>query len=218
MSQSAAVSSKWTIFFAGALALTTTTAFGVLAGDILRRVVPDERYIKWAGGLLFLGFGAWMIIETFLPKPAAAAATIPGWAGKFAIRQAEIFDRAAMEDYTKLAALASPEARAVLERIAEEERWHHEAMLCALASGAEHDIPIDQAMAERLPAEKDLEPFSSDAANALEHAVKMERASARFYEVLSDGCKNQRLKETFAALKVAEENHAKRIEMLKPKK
>jgi rubrerythrin len=218
MSQSAAASSKWTIFFAGALALTTTTAFGVLAGDILRRVIPDERYIKWAGGLLFLGFGAWMIIETFLPKPAAVAQALPGWAGKFAIRQAEIFERAAMEDYLKLAASASPEARAVFERIAEEERWHHEAMLCALASGAEHDIPIDQAIAARLPDEKDFSPLPSDAATALGHLIKMEHASAQFYEVFSNSCKNPRLKETFAALKVAEENHAKRVEALLQKK
>lgn len=65
MSQSAANNARWTIFLAGALALTLTTGLGVLAGDLVRRFVPDERYIKIAGGLLFLAFGLSMLWGAF---------------------------------------------------------------------------------------------------------------------------------------------------------
>jgi len=65
MSQSATSADRWTIFYAGVTALTLTTALGVIAGDLIRRFVPDERYVKLAGGLLFLIFGTLMIASVF---------------------------------------------------------------------------------------------------------------------------------------------------------
>lgn len=67
MSQSATSADRWTIFCAGVTALTLTTALGVLAGDLIRRFAPDERYIRLAGGVLFLIFGALMVASAFRP-------------------------------------------------------------------------------------------------------------------------------------------------------
>jgi rubrerythrin len=225
MSQSAASSSKGTVFLAGTLALAASTAIGVLAGDWLRRFVPDERYIKCAGGVLFLVFGALMLREVFLPKARAAAApvrevsAITGWMGRFVIQQAAVFEQSAYEDYKALAVRSlDPDEKAVFERLALEEQWHHEAMLSAIAAGAsERDIPITPEMAAELPAMDELMHDAVKASKEVEHAIEHERAAARFYRTLSEKSTIPRLRETFAALAVAEENHASRLIALRPR-
>lgn len=68
MSQSAAADSAgrtaflWTVFVAGALALTVATALGVLFGGVLNRYVP-ERYVKLCAGALFIVMGLLLIRE-----------------------------------------------------------------------------------------------------------------------------------------------------------
>ncbi len=217
MSQSATASSKWTVFAAGALALTTTTAFGVLAGELIRRFVPDERYIKCAGGVLFLIFGSLMLREAFLPKTDRVIAEpkplshVMNWVGQLVIQQAAVFEKAAYEDYEALAARAvSPEEKAVFERLALEERWHHEAMMVAIASGGK-DIEITSEMAGELPPMDELMHDAAKASKDVEHAIGHERAMAQFYRILSKRSSLPRLQETFGALAVAEENHAQRL-------
>lgn len=223
MSQSAASSSKWTVFAAGVLALVASTAIGVMLGDVIRKFVPDERYIKCVGGALFLLFGALMMRDVFLPKakavetpqPATADADVAsgsGWIGNFVIRQAMIFEQSAFEDYTALAARSlDPDEKAVFERLALEESWHHQAMLSALAAGAENDIPITAEMAAALPAMDELIHDAVRTSKEVEHAIKHELAMAQFYRALSEKTLIPRLKETFAGLAVIEENHAKRL-------
>ncbi len=219
MSQSASSSSKWTVFAAGAIALAASTAIGVLAGDLIRRFVPDERYIKCVGGSLFLIFGCLMLREAFLPKPVAAEETAPrdvsaitDWVGRFVIQQAAIFEKAAFEDYEALAARSvNPEEKAVFQRLALEERWHHEAMLGALAAGPGKDMPITPDMAGALPPMDDLMHDAVKASKDVEHAIEHERATARFYRTLADKSVLPRLRETFMALAVAEDNHAQRL-------
>jgi rubrerythrin len=222
MSQSATAASKWTVFVAGALALVTTTAFGVLAGELVRRFIPDERYVKCAGGVLFLIFGCLMLREVFVPVSVKAAvapkelAHITGWVGQFVVQQAAIFEKASYEDYEALAARATnPEEKAVFERLALEERWHHEAMMVAIASGGGKDIEITSEMAAGLPAADDLMHDASKASKEVEHAIEHELAMAQFYRVLSKKSLLPRLKETFAALAVAEDNHAQRLMALR---
>lgn len=218
MSQSATASSRWTVFAAGALALTTSTAFGVLAGELIRRFVPDERFIKCAGGVLFLIFGCLMLREVFLPKSdrviaaAAPLSRVTSWVGQLVIQQAAIFEKAAYEDYEALAARAlNPEEKAVFERLALEERWHHEAMMVAIASGGGKDIEITSEMAGELPPVDDLMHDAVKASKEVEHAIEHERAMAQFYRILSKRSSIPRLQETFGALAVAEENHAQRL-------
>ncbi len=218
MSQSAATSSKWTVFSAGVFALAASTAIGVLAGDLIRKFVPDERYIKGVGGLLFLVFGCLMLRDVFWARPALAAAPAPalsqveGWMGRFVIQQAAVFERAAFEDYEALARrTGDPRVRAVFERLALEERWHHEAMLCATAAGAERDLAITAAMAGELPPVDELLHDAAQSSEAVEHAITHERAMAQFYRTLARTCSIPRLRETFLALAVAEDNHAQRL-------
>jgi rubrerythrin len=216
MSQSAASSSKWTVFAAGALALAAATAVGVLAGALLRRFVPDERYIKCAGGALFLVFGCLMLKGAFFPKVQGAAASARGasaeWTGRFVLQQAVIFEQSACQDYMALARRSlDPAEKAVFEWLAREERWHHEAMLSAIAAGADSDIPITPEMAEALPPMADLMHGAAGAAKEVERAVEHERAMARFYRAVSEKSTIPRLRDTFEALAVAEENHARRL-------
>ena len=218
MSQSAASSSKWTVFAAGIFALAVSTAVGVLAGDLIRKLVPDERYIKCAGGILFLVFGGLMLREVFLPKavpepaPAQDLAGITGWVGKFVIRQAAVFEKTACDDYEALAARALvPDEKAVFQRLAVEEQWHHQAMLSAIVAGAENDILVTPDMAKELPPLEDLMHDAAGAPKEVEHAIRHERAMAAFYRALARQSQIPRLRETFLALAVTEENHARRL-------
>ena len=218
MSQSAASSSKWTVFAAGAIALAASTAIGVLAGDLIRRFVPDERYVKCVGGVLFLIFGGLMLREVFFPKEEKVAvaarevSSITDWVGRLVIQQAAVFEKAAFEDYEALAARTlDPEEKEVFQRLALEERWHHEAMVSALAAGAGKDIPITPDMAGALPPVDDLMHDAVKASKEVEHAIEHERAMALFYRTLSNKSVIPRLRETFLALAVAEENHAQRL-------
>ncbi len=218
MSQSAASSSKWTVFAAGVTALAASTAIGVLAGGLIRRFVPDERYVKCAGGLLFLLFGALMLREVFGTRTAPARALPPpvsaisGWIGRFVIQQAAVFEKAAFEDYEALAARSpDPEEKALYLRLAQEERWHHQAMLGALEAGAGRDIPVTAEMAGSLPPVGDLMHDAVKAPQELKHAIEHERATARFYQTLAEKSTLPRLRETFRALAAAEESHAARL-------
>ena len=228
MSQSAASSSKWTIFAAGALALAAATAIGVLAGDLIRRFVPDDRIIKGVGGLLFLVFGSLMLREAFLPKaqacevqaPARDVADITDWMGRFVIKQAAMFEQSAFEDYAALARTSlNPDEKNVFMRLAQEERWHHEAMLSAIAGGADKDIPITREMAEALPAIHELMCDAAGSSKEVEHAIEHELAMARFYRVMAEKSAIPRLRDTFMALAVMEEKHAQwLIDLRKPEK
>lgn len=221
MSQSAASSSKWTVFMAGALALAASTAMGVLAGDLIRRFIPDARYIKCAGGVLFLLFGALMLRDVFAPRSSGVERenvgmlNVSGWVGRFVIQQVAVLEKQAFEDYEALAAQSlDPSEKAVFQRLATEERWHYEAMCAALATGTGQDIPITASMAEAFPSVDDLMHDAVKSPHAIEHAIEHEHAMASFYRTLAHKCSIPRLRETFLALAVAEENHARRLQKL----
>ena len=66
-------------------------------------------------------------------------------------------------------------------------------------------------MAGALPPVDDLMHDAAQVPKEVEHAIAHERAMAQFYRVLSKQSVIPRLKETFDALAVAEENHAQRL-------
>lgn len=222
MSQSASSSCKWTVFAAGVIALTAATAIGVLAGELIRKFVPDERYVKCVGGVLFLVFGCLMLRDVFLPKservagPARTLSQIEGWVGRFVIQQAAVFEQAAFEDYDALAARSEdPQEKALFERLALEERWHYDAMLGALKVGSARDIPVTPGMANELPPIEELIQDAAGVSQAVEHAIGHERAMAQFYRTSARHSKLPGLRETFLALAVAEENHVRRLMALR---
>ena len=221
LSQSASGASKGTVFLAGALALVAATALGVAAGSWLNRLVPDPRWLKIAGGALFLCFGCLLLSEAFRTGRPAGTGTGKGtgWIGRSVLREAEALERASTADFADLAGTAgTPEAREVFESIAQEDRWHHEAILCALAGGAERDIPFTGKMAEGLPAPDGYLARAAAAGDSIAQAVSNKRRMAAFYRNLSGGVQAARLRETFAGIADAEENHANRLESLRRQK
>lgn len=53
--------SKWSVFAGASLALVLTTALGVLAGDLVSRVVP-ELWINRGAGLMFIAIGLFYLV------------------------------------------------------------------------------------------------------------------------------------------------------------
>lgn len=55
-------SSRWVVFAASALALVSTSAIAVLAGEVVARHVPPL-WIKRAAGALFVVLGIWTLMS-----------------------------------------------------------------------------------------------------------------------------------------------------------
>lgn len=222
MSQSATSASRWTVFWAGAMALTASTAIGVLCGSVLRRWVPDDRYIKVSAGILFLVFGCLMLREGFKPRVAPVAETAPlapvqvGALGRFVLAQAARFEQAAFEDYRKLAASAeNPAVRALFLELAAEEESHFATIGQMRAEQAEKEGPagVDAAAVSVADA------LTHDVASAadrpvLEHAIEHELATAGFYREMARTALVPGLKTAFGRLAAAEERHAERMRQL----
>ena len=58
----AAGKSRWPVFLGAGLALLTTTAIAVLAGDVVSRVVPPV-WIRRGAGVLFLALGVLFLVS-----------------------------------------------------------------------------------------------------------------------------------------------------------
>ncbi len=224
MSQSGANASfKLTVFAAGTLALAASTAIGVLAGGLLQRLVPDERYIKLAGGVLFVLFGILMLREGLASRaaPVAAApapAAVPGVLGRLVLRQAAVFERAALDDYRALVArAANSRVRELFARIAAEEESHGALMErmgaeigavelhAALPAAATliHDVAATETAAG-LGADREL----------LTHAIEHERATAAFYRALEKSSAIPSLRRAFGRAAADEARHAEWMEAL----
>ena len=214
---------KLTVFAAGVLALVASTVIGVLAGGLLQRLVPDERHIKIASGLLFLIFAILMLRDGFAAKQVPLAATTPqpvrSVLGRLVLRQAATFERAAFNDYRALAAQAvSAPARALFGRIADEEEEHsrlmehmeatagESAMRVALANEKDlvHDVAADLDDASKTRSDRVL----------LAHAIVHEQASVAFYRALEKSCAIPGIRNAFARAAADEERHAAMIQTL----
>lgn len=53
---------KLTVFLASALALTVTSALGVLAGGLLSQWL-NPKYLTWFSGAAFIAIGAWTLVK-----------------------------------------------------------------------------------------------------------------------------------------------------------
>ncbi len=221
MAQSAGSSSRWMVFAAGSLALILSTAVGVLAGGLLRRWMPDLSAIRICGGLMFLLFGAAMLIDVVRKKgkeTQSVAITAPNdWMSRHVIQHAAMFEAAAAEKYAQLAAREKDAARQTLYNwLAEEELAHMKAMKAGLlVADASQHIQMTSAMVGDLPP---LESMLMRAGTAgrdyrteLSEAIEGEETQVKFYEALATHCKIPRLKDTFLMLARAEDIHASKL-------
>ncbi len=53
---------KYVVFLGAALALTTTSAIGVLAGDMLSNYI-NQRYLNYAAGISFIAIGIFLLLN-----------------------------------------------------------------------------------------------------------------------------------------------------------
>ena len=211
LSQSATSTSRWTVFVAASLALAASTAIGVLAGGLLRRWVPDERFIKFGAGVLFLLFGALLLREALAPRKVAAAPAPAslGALGRFVLARAASFEQAAFEDYRALAARATqPAVRHLLEQLAVEEESHFQTLAGLQEAHAESPV----AASHPAPPAGVGRPATGDAdREVLARALAHEEASAAFYAELAHAAGIPALRHALAALAASEQSHAARM-------
>ena len=221
MAQSAGASSKWTVFIAGSIALVLSTAVGVLAGGLLRRFVQDMSVIRICGGVMFLVFGAFMLIDGIRNKKDTSASTEvsakDSWMSRHVIQHAAVFEEAAAAKYRKLATRElDKEKRDLYEWLAKEESSHLNAMKAGLlVSGEEDHIPMTEDIVGDMPPIKTMliSEVDKDRSSREEvmDAIEGELAQVQFYEALAKHCKIPRLKETFHALAGAEQLHVEKL-------
>lgn len=209
-------SARWTIFLAASIALVLSTLIAVLVGDALTRVIP-ERYIRIGAGILFIVFGIVIMREAFV-KPSGesgpAAHAAPGAVARFVFRQATAFEKAAFEDYGKLAAQAqSPQLRALLEKLAAEEMGHLD--LISAYQETHGEAPLQNVDVGKLPAldEVPLSAGNNDKA-IIDYAVRHETATINFYRELASLTPVSALKKAFRELAAEEQQHLARLKSI----
>ena len=211
---------RWVVFLGASLALVASTFIAVFAGHLLKRVVPDERYIKIAAGGLFLVFGVMILWETYrsfhqetqpgtgavAPLPAAEASARPGMMGNLVLRAAMDFESLAAGRYRRLAANASPTLAGLLLDLANEEEGHLASLrgLPDLVQAAERAQRTGAISGRRLA-------VSTGDADTLEELIRHEEATAAFYRQLAERTLIPSARAVFVRLAEEETSHARRL-------
>lgn len=193
---------RWTVFLAASAALVLSTLIAVFFGDLLKSLIPDERYIKIASGLLFLVFGFVMLYnvhasyrqpegaETAPPEAAAELGETPGYLARVALQAALDFESASGDRYRRLGARADdPRLRKLLESLAAEEDRHRSRLagLVNRPSGKSVRFGADCPMPIKAGADIPGTPDDADwFRRTLQNLIEDERASAEFYQSLAD--------------------------------
>lgn len=213
---------KLTVFAAGALALTASTAVGVLAGGLLQRLVPDERYLKVAGGIVFLLFGFLMLRQGLMAPRCPVALSdeqpVRSLLGRLAMRQALAFERAAINDYRALVRQTqNRRLQELFATIASEEELHRKIF------GRLEPVVVEDQIATVMPHEEELlhdvaiahsNGQTSSEQALLQHAIAHERATAAFYRALAQGSSLPSLRRAFQQAAGDEERHARMMEQM----
>jgi len=202
------------VFLGASAALVLSTLIAVLLGEALTRVVPPS-LIRGGAGVLFLIFGALLLLGARTPATAAAplpADAPPGALAGTALRLAAAFEAAAADDYRALAArAAAPELRTVLLALAREEESHLEHVRGLVAEDAAFEGSCPEPVG-RLTG--DAPEALVGGARLLAEAIRHERATAAFYEALSRSATVASLRAVFGRLAAEEGEHARRLEAL----
>lgn len=209
--------SKWVVFLAASLALTFSTFIAVFLGHILKRVIPDERYIRLAAAVLFLIFGFMILYEVFrsfraegktVARAPVVQAEATGLAGGLALRAAIDFESMSMERYRKVAAVSGPELAEVLLDIAKEEESHLN-RLRGLPDEARADAVWDREVPTRTAISGRNLPAGD--IRVLERLIDHEDASAAFYADLAARTLIPSVRTVLSRLADEELSHAERL-------
>ena len=207
-----AESARWTVFTAAAAALVLSTLIAVLLGSALARVVP-EHVIRMGAAILFMLFGLLLFRDALARREARGEAAVPagvptGLLARVVLRAAAGFERAAAEDYHRLAAqAATPELAGLFNRLARSEEAHLERLLGAGTRHGETPMPAAGISGERIAALA--HDVAEGAAPVLEHAIGHELATAAFYRELARDTPFAPLERIFLALAAEEDEHAR---------
>ncbi|MCD8139224.1 MAG: TMEM165/GDT1 family protein [Planctomycetaceae bacterium] len=210
---------KWVVFLGASLALVLSTFVAVFLGHILKRVVPDERYIRLAAGALFLVFGFITLYEVFssyrsesAAAETGAVATDGGGEGGImagiALRAAMDFEALSMERYNRVAAESSPELAEVLLQLAREEEDHLRRL-----RGLPEEAIRDEVWKCDLPTRpsvsgRGLPPGDK---RVMERLIQHEEASASFYADLAARTLIPSVRTVLTRLADEEQSHAARL-------
>ncbi|MCD8349803.1 MAG: TMEM165/GDT1 family protein [Planctomycetaceae bacterium] len=211
---------KWIVFLGASLALVVSTFVAVFLGHILKRVVPDERYIRLAAGALFLVFGFMILYEVIssyrseggsaVAESAATAdySSESGLMGGIALRAAMDFEAMSMERYQRVAAESSPELAELLLQIAREEEDHLRRL-----RGLPDEAIRDEVWKCDLPTRSSVSGRGMPAGDqrVMERLISHEEASASFYADLAARTLIPSVRTVLTRLADEEQSHAARL-------
>jgi rubrerythrin len=204
---------KWVVFLGASLALVASTFIAVFLGQTLRSLVPDERYIKIAAGVLFLVFGGMILREVYCSyrgcggeAAAPGNEAEPGLVGGIALRAAMEFESHAGERYRRLADVAPPELARLLQSLAKEEEGHL-TRLRGFSESTRSKIDSSAPVPELATAGKAAEGRSE----TLQDLILHEEATADFYQSLANRALIPSVRSAFAHLAEEERGHARRL-------
>lgn len=206
---------KWVVFFGASLALASSTFIAVFLGHWLKRIVPDERYIRLAAAVLFLVFGFMILYEvysSFREEKAGALPSVgvvePGFAGGLALRAAMDFESLSVERYRRVAETAGPELKSVLLELAREEEGHLE-RLRGLPEEARRDAVWDRKVAAVTAISG--RQLAADDVRVLEGLIGHEESSSAFYADLAERTLIPSVRSVLGRLAEEERSHAERL-------
>lgn len=206
---------RWVVFAAASLALMLSTLIAVLIGSRLSEYIP-EKWIKLVAGVLFVGFGIFILVSALGPArtPTAATPSAPGLLVRSVLSAAASFEEAAQLDYDRLAEESDdPRVASLMSELAQEEREHLARVRAAADADAidtAHEIP-----AVALPPDTELiHDVAEGDESPLTHAIQHEEATARFYGELARVSQIPALRKTFSELAKEELRHASRLRAL----
>ncbi len=224
LAASAGAKSPWSVFLGASLALVVATLIAVLVGSVLSRFLP-ERVLKISAGILFLIFGAILLITNIAKKPAAplpSQISIKGGAlTSFVLETARNFEQAAADDYEKLiASTDDPHAQALFASLARQEKEHElqiETMITDLREGRILTIQGDE-KEHYLTCPIGIREFNSLARSTvdlLDTAIEHEKVERDFFITLSKVVHIPGLKPILQRLAQEEDGHLQELLAMK---
>jgi Predicted membrane protein len=215
-------SAKWAVFLAASAALVLSTLIAVFFGGVLRALIPDERYIKIAAGLLFVIFGVVIlggVARSYLAPEAEVQEQVslspeeteePGYIGSLILKAALDFEKSAGERYRTLAGQAAdPELGKLMQHLADEEESHYD-RLANIGEKADKAFSRDTVVATQ---GVQASPSASQALSnsLLANLLRHEKATADFYASLAGATVIPSLKPVFQRLAEEELSHVRHL-------